>query len=116
MTTQRYLNASMQLLEQAQLELEAGDVRQASERGCGAAAQAVKAVCQRRGWRHDSHALLHDAIDRIVEETDDESILHLFSVANLLHVNFYENWLRARQVTRGLTAVRRLIDKLDTLP
>ena len=60
--------------------------------------------------------MLHQAVSRIVEETDDDSVLHMFSVANLLHVNFYENWLDEGTVVRGLVAVRRLIDKLEALP
>ena len=116
MTTQTYQEASLHLLAQAEAELAADDTRQAAEKGWGAAALAVKAVCSQRGWLHDSHALLHQAISQIVEETEDESVLHLFSVANLLHVNFYENWLDARTVRRGLVAVRRLIDKLNALP
>ena len=113
MTTQTYQEATQHLLSQAQAELAAGDIRQASEKGWGAAAQAVKAVCDERRWQHDSHALLHQAISRIVEETEDESVLHLFSVANLLHINFYENWLDERTVRHGLVAVDRLIERLD---
>ncbi len=116
MTTQSYRSASAELLIQADAELAAGDVRQASEKGWGAAAQAVKSVCVQRDWPHDSHALLHQAVSRIVEETDDDSVLHMFSVANLLHVNFYENWLDEGTVVRGLVAVRRLIDKFEALP
>ncbi len=116
MTTQAYGQASLHLLDQARAELDAGDVRQASEKGWGAAAQAVKALCARRQWPHDSHALLHQAVSRIVAETDDESILHLFSVANLLHINFYENWLDEQTVRRSLIAVQQLRDKLNALP
>ena len=113
MTTQTYQDAAIHLLAQAEVELAAGDTRQASEKGWGAAAQAVKAVCERRDWPHASHALLHQAISQIVEESGDESVLHLFSVANLLHINFYEHWLDARTVSRSLVAVQRLIDKLE---
>ncbi len=116
MTTQCYQDASLQLLEQAQLELETGDVRQASKKAWCAAAQAIKAVCQARGWRHDSHALLHQAVERLVDETLDDRIEELFSVAVRLHINFYEHWMSPAAVARGLEAVRRFIDKLDALP
>ena len=49
MATQSDQEASIHLLNQAQLELAADDIRQASEKAWGAAAQAVKAVCESRG-------------------------------------------------------------------
>ena len=50
MATQKYNTASRQLLAQARAELDQGDIRQASEKGWGAAAQMVKTVAQARGW------------------------------------------------------------------
>ena len=49
MTTEKYREASRHLLAQAHGELYAGDVRQASEKGWGAAAQVVKAIAEQRG-------------------------------------------------------------------
>ena len=50
-----YREAGRHLLAQAHAELEAGDLRQASEKGWGAAAQMVKAAAADRGWSHRSH-------------------------------------------------------------
>ena len=47
MTSSTYQAASGHLLRQAREELVAGDVRQASEKGWGAAAQIVKAIAAR---------------------------------------------------------------------
>ena len=47
MTAQKYLESSRILLSQAKTELAAGDVRQASEKGWGAAAQIVQAIAAR---------------------------------------------------------------------
>ena len=49
MVAQTYQTASRHLLAQAHEELAAGDTRQASEKGWGAAAQIVKSVAARRG-------------------------------------------------------------------
>ena len=73
MTTQTYQDASRLLLEQAQTELAQGDTRQASEKGWGAAAQAVKAVCEERGWEHQTHRSLYKAVARLVRESGDDS-------------------------------------------
>ncbi len=115
MTTQTYQDAAIHLLAQAEAELAAGDTRQASEKGWGAAVQAVKAVCERRDWPHDSHRLLFAAIGGLIAETGDESIEDLFAVAHQLHINFYEDLLSDRLVRQGLVAVGRLTDKLARL-
>ena len=115
MVTQTYREASRRLLAQAQSELAAGDVRQASEKGWGAAAQMVKSVAERRGWSHRRHAALYNVIARLVSETGDDEIRRLFAVAGDLHVNFYENWNNAENVVAGLGDVQRLLDRLEPL-
>ena len=97
MTTHAYRSASRRLLEQARVELAAGDVRQASEKGWEAAAQMVKAVAQQRGWDHDGHGLLFRAAQRLRNETGDWDIPRRFAVAGSLHSNFYEDWLEAER-------------------
>lgn len=115
MTTQTYHEASFFLLAQADSELAAGDVRQASEKGWGAAAQIVKAVGEHRGWPHYSHGDLYRVVDRISTETKDDDIYILFQVANQLHRNFYENWDSQDNVSRALVAVGKFIEKLAPL-
>ncbi len=115
MTTEKYQNASIHLLEQARHELAAEDVQQASEKDWGAAAQALMALCERRKWPHKTHAALYRAIDRLVDETGDDEFFPLFRNANLLHVNFYEDMENSRTVDSALSQVRRFIDKLDAL-
>ena len=115
MTTQTYQDAARHLLQQAETELAAGDTRQASEKGWGAAAQAVKAVCESRGWRHRSHASLFRAIETVATETSDPEFHDLFDTANTLHINFYEDWMSANVVKQRLPRIRRLIDKLEEL-
>ena len=115
MVTQTYREASRRLLRQAEGELAAGDVRQASEKGWGSAAQMVKSIAEQRGWAHRSHAALYNVIARLVAETGDDDIRRLFDVAGNLHVNFYENWNNADNVAAGLADVQRLIDKLEPL-
>ena len=115
MTTQTYQTASRHLLMQAHIELAAGDTRQASEKGWGAAAQMVKSVAERRGWEHRNHAALFDVIARLVDETGDSEIRRLFRVANALHVNFYENWDKAENVAGDLNDLELFLDKLEPL-
>ena len=104
-----YRTAAVQLLEQANVELDRGDTRQASEKGWGAAAQAVKAVAQGRGWEHNTHGDLFRAVRLLAAEPGGDGLDRLFGVANTLHVNFYENWLRAETVSAHLDDVARFV-------
>ena len=113
MQARTYRSASKELLEQATSELTEGDVRQASEKGWGAAAQIVKAVAEERGWPHNQHALLHQIVDDLASETGDNELRQLFLVANGLHTNFYENWSTPNVVESGIRAVERFVEKLE---
>ena len=110
MTTETpYRRAAVHLLRQARQELALGDTRQASEKGWGAAAQAVKAVAEIRGWEHKSHYLLYEAVHRTACETGNEELDTFFHVAGNLHHNFYENWMPAGSVSVGLDDVAEFV-------
>ena len=115
MQTPTYRAASYELLRQAAQELEAGDVRQASEKGWGAAAQMIKAVAENRSWPHNSHSRLYEAANQLAQESGDREIRLLFNAAGNLHVNSYENWVTPEVVSIGLTDVELLLAKLEPL-
>ena len=110
MTTEtHYRSAATQLLEQARQELARGDVRQASEKGWGAAAQAVKAVAENRGWEHKTHAALFNVVSRLAEETRNNDLDRMFVTASGLRINFYENWLTTNMVGVGIEEVAQFV-------
>ncbi len=111
-----YREAAHGLLAQAEAELADGDLRQASEKGWGAAAQMVKAAAEQRGWRHDSHRHLFIAVQDLAGESGDPEADRLFASAHYLHINFYENWLGADVVRDHLTRARQFVARLDALP
>ena len=117
MTTQvvTYRSAGLQLLAQARAELDAGDLRQASEKGWGAAAQAVKAVAQQRGWPHNYHAALFTAVRDLSNEAGYPEIHGLFASPNLLHVNFYESAFDAGIVRYHLDRTGQFVAKLSDI-
>lgn len=112
---EEHLRISRQFLRQAQEEFDNGDRLQASEKAWGAAAHAVKAVAQQRGWQHNGHRYLFEAIDRVFCETGDLELLDLFRSANSLHMNFYENWQTDNSVQDGIARVEVLLEKLAPL-
>ena len=91
------------------------DLLQASEKGWGAAAQALKAAAETRGWRHGSHRDLYTVVARLVSETGDPRIRTWFGVAGDLHANFYEGWLPAEIVEGHLSDVELLVAALGEL-
>ena len=110
-----YYEASHELLAQARTELAAGDLRQAGEKGWGAAAQMVKAYAEHRGWPHSSHRYLFTTINDLARESGDREFHDLFAHANYLHSNFYEHSFDADIVAWDLDRVQQLINKLEPL-
>ena len=115
MTTRpEYHNATARdFLARARTCLAEDDLLQASEKGWGAAAQAVKAVAQSRGWQHRGHKQFYATIDRLVKETGDMDLGSAFNDAGALHVNFYEGWLSRQSVERNLSRVGDLVERLE---
>ena len=110
-----YAQQGRVFLNQAFEELSRDDLRQASEKGWGAAAQMVKAYAQERGLAHDRHARLYGVVSRLVQETDDDDLRRQFSVAGTLHENFYEGEFGVRDVRGSLEDVSHFVDKVETL-
>ena len=110
-----YRDQSRVYLEQANEELQNGDLLQASEKGWGAVSQIVKAVAEERGWEHRGNWYLHDAVSLLVEETGDDELRTLFAIANHLYINFYEGWLDRDAVEFNLRQVTRFIEKVEAL-
>ena len=105
----------MLLYDQAMVELEGGDLLQASEKLWGAAAQALKSVAERRGWRHNSHAQFYNIMAEIEKEASSSVLRRDFSSATELHTNFYENWLNEDQIHSRAADVRHFIEQLNNL-
>ena len=111
----RYGTMSRDLLGKARQALAEGDLIQASEKGWGAAAQAVKAVAEHRGWPLSSHGALFTVVNRLVAETGDRRIGELFSAGNALHQNFHEHWMPPESVKGNLDSIDELVARLEPL-
>lgn len=102
-------------LAHATEELARGELLQASEKLWGAAAHAVKAVAQRRGWAHNSHRSLVEAVDRLVAETGQADLDTLFKVAQALHANFYEGWMTQDSIQRAVGEMEEFVSRVEQL-
>ena len=102
-------------LDEADTLFAEGDVLQASEKVWGAAAHAVMAVAQHRGWPHENHRSLKNAARRLSAETGDSSIGDRFAVAEKFHINFYHHGMEDYQMDDDRPRVRALVEQLLSL-
>ena len=113
--TEYHSETAADFLVRARAYLAHDDLLQASEKGWGAAARAVKAAAESRGWEHNSHHQLHRVVAQLVAETGDQELRRRFNAANTLHINFYDGFLSAQAIGETLEGVERFIALLRPL-
>ena len=111
-----HADTSRRMIGQAAAELANGDSLQACDKGWGAAAHAIKAIAEERGWRHKDMADLFKVASRLADEMDQQEIHTLFMATIALHTNIYEGWLGDEDIAYSLADVRRLLAMLDEAP
>ena len=111
----RYAAISQRLLAEAQRELDLGDVIQASEKAWGAAAHAIKAVSEKRGWYHQGHHRLDASVHYIVSERSQEDLLGWYNTVGALHRNYYEHELYGDTVQLAIDATRRFVAEMEKI-
>ena len=102
MSPREHRQTALDFLAASDEEFERGDVLQGAEKLWGAAAHAVMSVAQERGWAHDSHRSLKNAVIRLSEDYGDQlsqqGFLAGFLAAEKFHRHFYhdsmEDWER----------------------
>ena len=92
-----------------------GNNIQASEKGWGAAAQAIKAIAEERGWNHNSHTLIVDVAQQVAFEERQPELIEMFGLAQALHTNFYDDWLSSETISIYLDSVKRLLPELERI-
>ena len=113
---ERYEEISRHLLEQAQEELDKGDILQASDKVWGATALAVKAVCQRMGWNHHAHNYLRAAANYVFAEFGRDDLTLAFGYLEALHANYYEHQWEASDIRIGIINATLVIRELSAAP
>ncbi len=86
-----YLMQCERFLKEVEKFLNEGNYVQASEKAWDAAVQIVKAIATKKEKILVSHRQLHEFVSELVKELKDNEIANLWSSANELHRNFYEN-------------------------
>ncbi len=108
----KYIEGAKQLIEQAKIEVDKGDLRQASEKIWGACALAIKAYALfRDGKVLETHADLWVYKSRVALELGDW-VRDVWAHANTMHKNFYEDLADKEDVEKALSMVEKLVESI----
>jgi len=110
-----HLRLCEKYLHEAKALLERRDSVQASEKAWGAASQIVKALAAKEGRELRSHRELWEYISELRRRRNDPEVSALWSRANTLHTNLYEDWMPLDEVELSMRDVERLVEKLRGL-
>ena len=104
----KYLTHAKKLLQQ-------GDYLQASEKYWGAAVQMIKVIAARRGLELGTHRSISEFISMLDVEHPELNLWTLYTKANNLHMNFYEDHVPPEKVKEDSEDVKELIEKLQRI-
>lgn len=114
-TPDKYAAMSQEYMGRAEDYLRQGDLKQASEKSWGAAACALKSIAEQRGWQHQSHSLLHDIANQVVDELRRPDLHDMFVHAKSMHQNFYENWEPEEGVEYAVGRIKEYLAELEAV-
>ena len=113
--SERYSELSRHFIEKADEYLLAGDRVQASEKGWGAVAEAIKSIAEQRGWNHHGHRLLNDVAFQLSVEWNRRDLKILYDVIEKLHINFYEDTMELDDIAASVEDAKGLLRELEDL-
>ena len=113
--SERYAELSRQYIERADGYLRVGDRVQASEKGWGAVAEAIKSIAEERGWNHGGHRILDDVASQLSTEWSRPDLKLLYDAIQKLHINFYEDSMELDDIATSITGAKTLLGELETL-
>ncbi len=97
-------------------ELARGELEEASNKVWGAAAHAIKAVAESRGWEHHAHRLLERAVHRLVhEENAPRDLLIQYMTASAYHQRFYGDPPEVEYIRAGKELIGQFVATLESL-
>ena len=97
-------------------ELERGELEEACNKVWGAAAHAIKATAEQRGWPHHAHALLEDTVKRLVrEEGAPPHLQGQYYIASYFHQRFYGTPADPGSIRYAKETIAEFISTLESL-
>ena len=113
LTPDGHAQISRRFLAQAKTHLEEHDRLQAGEKIWGAAAHALKAIGEQRGWDHDGEVNVVDIAEHLGREFGLEEPFYRYMVrAEYVRKNFYNHRRSELSIRLALADVETLVDEL----
>ena len=116
LTPDGHAQISRRFLAQARLHLDEHDRLQAAEKIWGAAAHALKAIGEQRGWVHNSHSNILCIAEHLGREFGREmEFVNYISAAGFMHQDFYNNEWREDAIAVALTGTTNFVAELEVI-
>ena len=112
MISAEHAQTAKEFLVASDEEFDQGDILQGAEKLWGAAAHAVMAVAQERGWAHNSHRSLKNAVIRVAKERDDLFLEASFSAAEKFHRHFYHDSMEDWERDADRPLIKRFVERM----
>ena len=115
MITTKHIQTAQEFLDKSDRYFAEGDELQGSEKTWGAAAHAVMAIAQQRGWSYGDHRSLKIAVRRLAHELNDPLLETAFGIAEKFHADFYHKFMQDYEFERDRPAVRLFVQRIHSL-
>ena len=115
MIQEEHIQTAREFMERSDRYFSESDVLQGSEKMWGAAAHALMAVAQQRGWKYGNHYALRQVALRLADELDDERISLGLGVAEKFHANFYHEFMDDNELEVNRADVQRFVERVLAL-
>ena len=116
MRINEHIQTALDFLAKSDRYFADGDRLQGSEKLWGAAAHAITAVAQLRGWPYAGPDDLNRAVKRLADDLDDEMLFLQFNVADTFRVNAEYGFMEDFQLEGDRQDVRLFIERGLSLP
>ena len=115
MITTEHIQTAQDSLDKSDRYFAEGDELQGSEKTWGAAAHAVMAVAQQRGWNYGDHRSLKIAVSRLADELDDPFLETAFGIAEKFHANFHHKFMHDHEFDIDQPTIRLFVQCIPDL-
>ncbi len=107
--TEKHTRLARETLDDAEREIEAGDLPQAAEKLWGATSHALKAYCASHNLPHGKYQQRRHALMELVAQSGNPFLRAAFNVAQSCHANFYNDWMEREDLDNCLPDIRELV-------
>ena len=104
-----------QFLDDADIEYEAGENFQATEKLWAAASHVAIAEMHRRGIKAQKHVATTQFVKRFDERVGEPILFSNFKAAEALHSNFYHGWMEDHQFKENRELTRQFVNRMIEL-